>query len=207
MIDITPPAPLGEDALPIVAWRIKHLSEPGMLGHYPWSYSERATKRAMVFFDEEPLIRLSDAEAQLSTLRAEIYRLQYEQDVWGDELPKSQAREVALRDQVARLERELSDMKIASGNAVNGLVVVVERLEHERDEAQAEVKEIRARWNAAENEFAALKAAPLDVVAVLRLADTYAGWQAAMEANPTKGAMKCRRAAREALRAALTAKE
>lgn len=94
----TPPAPLAVEALPVVGYVTAHQ----LVGL--WSFA--VIVPAEVTNDEIALVRLSDAEAQLSTLRAEIYRLQYEQDVWGDELPKSQAREAVLRDQVARLERE-----------------------------------------------------------------------------------------------------
>lgn len=56
-------------------------------------------------------------------------------------------------------------------------------------------------------ELAALKAQPTDIDALMALADRYAGWQAAMDSNPTEGAMKCRRSAREALRTALAARK
>src|SRR4051794_30577556 len=50
----------------------------------------------------------------------------------------------------------------------------VARLTKERDAAIEDAKEIRARWNDAENEFAALKAQPTDVDALMALADDYA---------------------------------
>lgn len=39
-----------------VAWRIRHRSEPGMIGHYPWSYTDRIRGgRDDMHYEYEPL--------------------------------------------------------------------------------------------------------------------------------------------------------
>lgn len=79
----------------------------------------------------------------------------------------------------------------------------LERLKRERDEAVAEAKEIRARWNDAENEFAALKAKQVaDVEAVMRLADALS--MANRMYNQGRGTLGEALDAREALRSHLT---
>jgi len=63
------------EALPIVAWRYRHLSEPGMIGHYPWAYSERAPRVFRPELDWEFLTDHAQATAQLSALQDEVEML------------------------------------------------------------------------------------------------------------------------------------
>lgn len=74
MTDHSRTAPPEAAALPVVAWRIKHPSEPGMIGHYPWSYSERATQRVLGY-DAEALTPHAPAQATIRAQAAEIERL------------------------------------------------------------------------------------------------------------------------------------
>lgn len=138
----------------------------------------------------------------------------------GTKLYAAEAQLSTLRDQVARLERELNDTKIASGNAVNGLVVMVERLGLERDAMRADyegrLKKLCDHGMGLCDQIDALKAASLDVEAAMGLAQVFANAHAmAYYADPElepdsdeiSGRMKLCGIAREALRAALTAKE
>lgn len=90
--------------------------------------------------------------------------------------------------------------------ALDTLAAEVGRLTGELAEAVADAKEIRARWNDAENEFAALKAALPDAEAVMALADAWVveAIHAALAANGGHTSLADPDAAREALRAALT---
>lgn len=38
-----------------VAWRMRYRSEPGMLGHYPWTYTERIRGIRLGQYEYEPL--------------------------------------------------------------------------------------------------------------------------------------------------------
>jgi hypothetical protein len=38
-----------------VAWRIRHRSEPGMFGHYPWSFTDRIRGGMLAHYEYEPL--------------------------------------------------------------------------------------------------------------------------------------------------------
>jgi hypothetical protein len=70
--------PTHDEALPVVAWRFKYKNEPGMLGHYPWSYQERAPRAnsgLLLNHDVEELVRATDARAALAEAEAEIGRL------------------------------------------------------------------------------------------------------------------------------------
>ena len=66
----------GAVELQTVAWRIKHPSEPGMLGHYPWTYTERekATRRESI--DVEALVRRTEAESALKLQADRIAELE-----------------------------------------------------------------------------------------------------------------------------------
>lgn len=59
---------------------------------------------------------------------------------------------------IERLEAKLQEQALQYLSDNGQWIEETERLTRERDEAVAEAKEIRARWNDAENEFAALKA-------------------------------------------------
>jgi hypothetical protein len=48
------PAPAGEGAEP-VAWRTRYRSEPGMIGHYPWTYTEGIRGMRLDHYEYEPL--------------------------------------------------------------------------------------------------------------------------------------------------------
>lgn len=50
----------------VVAWRYKHPSSPGMIGHYPWSYVEQKPKRQHAPDDIEALVRLKDIKVGVS---------------------------------------------------------------------------------------------------------------------------------------------
>jgi hypothetical protein len=63
------------DALPVVAWRVRHLSEPQMIGHYPWSFTERILGSRMASYEYDALVRLSDAQASLLAKEAECEAL------------------------------------------------------------------------------------------------------------------------------------
>lgn len=48
-----------------VAWRVRYRSEPGMIGHYPWTYSGKKRIGVNPSLEEEPLYlkpELADAE-------------------------------------------------------------------------------------------------------------------------------------------------
>lgn len=214
--DTTPPAPLAVEALPVVAYRV--FSDFGGWHTYPNVFAPEGRH-----MENQELTPHADAEAQLSTLRAEIYRLQYEQDVWGDELPKSQACEAVLRDQVARLERERDDLRI---EVVAGDKVI--------DELNDELDAVKAAPTRPIRTHGALPppgaqttplppfgphpatqmrgGAPIDVERVMELAQAFANTHAmAFYADPELepdsdeivGRMRFCDAAREALRSAL----
>lgn len=143
MTDTTPPAPLGEDALPVAT--IKRGAQT------PWGFAGLLVQWESGLQDLPPGECKVYAQAQLST----------------------------LRDQVARLERE-------------------------RDEAREERDDLGLDCQAAHT---ALKAASLDVEMVMALAESLAGWHYAALASGTNLAKTAEGHAREALRAALTAKE
>jgi hypothetical protein len=46
--------PVGEEMQP-VAWRTRYRSEPGMIGHYPWTYTERIRGMRQEQYEYEPL--------------------------------------------------------------------------------------------------------------------------------------------------------
>jgi hypothetical protein len=48
-----------------VAWRIRYRSEPGMIGHYPWSYTERERAIERPECDVEQLFTASQLAAEV----------------------------------------------------------------------------------------------------------------------------------------------
>ena len=62
-----------------VAWRSKYKSEPGMIGHYPWSHSEHKPKLLKIetHYDVESLITTAQAEAYADRRVREAYREAY----------------------------------------------------------------------------------------------------------------------------------
>lgn len=56
-----------------VAWRSRYRSEPGMIGHYPWSYVEHSLRQsALNNYDIEPLITTDQAEAYADACVREV---------------------------------------------------------------------------------------------------------------------------------------
>lgn len=50
-----------------VAWRVRYRSEPGMLGHYPWTYTDRKPRRPNDATNEvEPVYAASQVQAMLA---------------------------------------------------------------------------------------------------------------------------------------------
>jgi hypothetical protein len=60
------------EALPIVAYRARFRSEPGMIGHYPWSYMEAGRAHLRAELEYEALTDHAQATSQLSALQEEV---------------------------------------------------------------------------------------------------------------------------------------
>lgn len=73
-MNTTPPAPLAVEALPVVAWHYRDDQEDGT--------RVLSLVRQAVMRNETALVRRSDAEAQLSTLRDQVARLERDNASW-----------------------------------------------------------------------------------------------------------------------------
>lgn len=49
-----------------VAWRIRYRSEPGMIGHYPWSYTERKRAAERPECESEQLFTAAQLAAEVA---------------------------------------------------------------------------------------------------------------------------------------------
>lgn len=92
-------------ALTVVAWRTRYRSEPGMIGHYPWSYTERVRGMRLEHYEYEALVSLTDAQSALLAQAAEkdAWKARYD----ARELEAHQLSEniIALRRALDRIER------------------------------------------------------------------------------------------------------
>lgn len=64
------PAPAEVPMPEPVAYRIRHRSEPGMVGHYPWGYNDWRVARVPECAEREDLVRESDALAYAAASEA-----------------------------------------------------------------------------------------------------------------------------------------
>lgn len=63
-----------EVKMPVVAHRSRVPSEPGMLGHYPWSYLDGAPRLSQSSYERELLVLQSDALAAIEAANARTAR-------------------------------------------------------------------------------------------------------------------------------------
>ena len=103
------------DGVEPAANRVRYRSEPGMIGHYPWSYSDRRPRRVHPGYESQDLYTADQINARVAELQAEkdarIAELENALNQQADLYRQCLLKHDQLRRQLAEAQAEIATLR------------------------------------------------------------------------------------------------